>query len=323
MNTKSKDLIQIAKQYCKESQFNIAYACVGGSVGRGDADDYSDIDLTIYTGDRFVDKLIDIYYGNKIIQLEVKHTCEIPSIQAINDSPWDNRFLIETRVLKDNNNRFMQIKKQAKDHFSSIKGREKMVEQVNEIVKERELFALDSLNKNKTYTAAVAAMGAWTEAAFLYLFLTEKSLATGCLIPLMQKKENHFQAFTDAATFSLEANSSKILLIIKEFRTHLRKTHPFTFELSEIQDQLCERKGNRLLDESESFNLLWQMYGEALWLYFETNNGKSFEQYVDGLPDYLQKGLSDIGFKSIDEKNVKVLGNLSAELLHLCAENLN
>lgn len=113
MHTKSKGLVQHAKQYIKQSNLNIAYACVGGSVGRGEADDYSDIDLTIYTEDSLAEKMADIHYGNKIIQLEVKHTSELPYIQAIYDSPWDNRFLSETLDMKDIDNRLMDIKQQA------------------------------------------------------------------------------------------------------------------------------------------------------------------------------------------------------------------
>jgi len=42
--------------------------------------------------------------------------------------------------------------------------------------------------------------------------------------------------------------------------------------------------------------MLFQMYREALWLYLETFNGRSFEDYFDSLLDNLQKGLSQIGF---------------------------
>lgn len=322
MNTKSKELIQLAKQYIKESRLTVAYACVGGSVGRGDADDYSDIDLTLYTNDHFIESLDDIHYRNIIIQLEVKHVSDIPQIQAIYDFPWDNRFLSEDLVIEDIDNRFMQIKQQAEAYFTSVKGRERMLEQVSKVVKDREQFALDALNENKVYTAGIAAMGAWTEAAFLYLFLLENSLATGNLIPSIQKLAGHFQAFTYASTFSEEANPPEIPLKLKAFRTHLRETQAYTFGLSEIQDQLCDSKAKRLLDQNQQFNFIWQLYGEALWLYFETANGKTFEQYVADLPDHLQKGFADIGFKPIDEKRVKLFRKLSDELLHLCAKSI-
>ncbi|WP_100404340.1 nucleotidyltransferase domain-containing protein [Bacillus solitudinis] len=48
-NNRSNDLINIAISFIEESNLSVIYACVGGSVGRDEADKYSDLDLTLYT----------------------------------------------------------------------------------------------------------------------------------------------------------------------------------------------------------------------------------------------------------------------------------
>lgn len=322
MNNKSKELIDVAKKYITESELNIAFAGVGGSAGRGDADEYSDIDLIIYTNDE-VTGASDALYGNEIIQLDVMYAGELPNEQGITASPWDNRFLTEITIIKDTDNRLNQTKNSAIAYLSSIEGRVKMAKQVGQVVKDRELFALDSFHEDNLYSATYAAMGAWAEAAFLYLYLCEGSLSTGNLIPRIKKIWEHYTRFVNASPISLAENPADTLNTLTKFRKHLRKQNClFKSCQSEIQDQLCKRKAQRLVNEEEKFNLLWQMYGEALWLYFETANGKSLESYFAGLPKELQRDLSKIGFKPIDEKQFKALCVLSDELVSLASENM-
>lgn len=322
MNNKSKELIDVAKKYVMESELNIAFAGVGGSAGRGDADEYSDIDLIIYTNDKFTDAS-DVWYGNEIIQLNVMHASELPNESGIIASPWDNRFLTEITIIKDMDNRLSQIKNSAIAYLSSVDGRVKMAEQVGQVVKDRKLFALDSLHGDNLYSATYAAMGAWAEAAFLYLYLCEGSLSTGNLIPRIKKMREHYTRFVNASSISLAEKPADTLNTLTKFRKHLRsKNYLFKSDQSEIQDQLCKRKAQRLVKEEEKFNLLWQMYGEALWLYFETANGKCIEAYFADLPKELQKDLSKIGFKPVDEKQLKALCVLSGELISLVVKEV-
>lgn len=322
MNNKSEVLIDVAKKYITESELNIAFAGVGGSAGRGDADEYSDIDLIIYTNDE-VTGSSDVLYENEIIQLDVIHASELPNELGIFASPWDNRFLTELTIIKDTDNRFSQTRNWAIAYFSSVEGRVKMAEQVGKVVKDRKLFALDSLYKDNLYSAMNAAMGAWAEAAFLYLYLCEGSLSNGNLIPRIQKSSEHYARFVNASPISMKEKPAVTLNTIRKFRQYLSKqNYLFEFGHSEIQNELCERKAQRLINKEDKFNLLWQMYGEALWLYFETANGKSFEAYFDELPEELQTDLSKIGFKPIDENKLKALCVLTDELINLVAKEV-
>ncbi|MEZ2660792.1 nucleotidyltransferase domain-containing protein [Aneurinibacillus aneurinilyticus] len=317
MRNKNENLLQIAKDFIRESNMDVIYAFVGGSVGRGEADKYSDVDLTIYTNTNLSSNKSDVIYNGEIIQLETLHIDELPNQHMIEESPWDYRFLNEITIVKDEADKFSKIKQWATTYFGSENAKKKMVKQVSEMVKERTMYAFDYLKQHKVYSATHASMGAWAEAGFLYLFLNHNSLSTGLLIPRIQNLKVHFEEFKRVSPFSIIDDLSEVPVILSRFRKYLRKQGHSYIGLCDIHDTLCERKVQRLLNNNEDFNLLWQMYGEALWIYFETSNGLSFEQYFDNLPNELQKDLSKIGFIPLEEKKVRELCRLSDELLTL------
>lgn len=201
-----------------------------------------------------------------------------------------------------------------------------MVKQVTKVAEDRIDFALHCLNEEKEYSATNAAMGAWAEAAFLFQFLSSGSLSTGRLIPTIQKIDQHFDRFVNVAPFPSEIDVTEISTIINRLRQELKQMGAsFEFGLSTIQDELAERKSKRLIAAGEQLNLIWQMYGEALWLYFETSDGLSFEDYLSTLTVESQLSLARIGFSPSNEQEIKELGRLSVELLetakHLAKES--
>lgn len=318
MQSRSNILIELAGDFVDELNLDVVYACVGGSVGRGEADEYSDIDLIVYTNTFFPKNNLDVLYNCEIIQLDILDEDKIPNQQEIIQNPWDYRFLSEMSIIKDKDGLFSDSIKSATNYFNSNAGKKKLLEQVSTIVRERIEFANECLEENRLYSANIAAMGAWAEAAFLYLFLKHNSLATGSLIPMLGKLDNHIERFKSVSPFSIEGELSDVSLILSSFRKHLREHGHLYNDLSEVHDTLCDRKIKRLLNNNERLNLLWQMYGEAVGLYFETSNGLSLEQYLKDLPISLQKGLSKVGFVPLNKNNVKELSNLSNELLALC-----
>lgn len=318
MNKRSKDLFQSALNFINESKLNIICAYIGGSVGRGEADTYSDLDLSIYTDSYVSSNHLNLFYQNEIFQVDIINSNELPSKQNITQYPWDYRFLNEIVIVKDKDDILQDIKKFATHYFSSDKSKEKILKQVSNIAEERKRFALDCLEQNKKLSATHACMGAWSESALLYLFCKHNSVSTGSLIPQLQKVNSHINRFKCVAPFSLEHEPNDVSTIIKNFRNYLRRQgYSNEFALSEVQDTLCENKIKRLLNKRDYLNLFWQMYGEALWLYFETSNGISFEKYFEELPITLQEDLSKIGFIPFNEENVKELCTLSDELLAL------
>ncbi|WP_066185546.1 nucleotidyltransferase domain-containing protein [Gracilibacillus timonensis] len=109
MVNKSVELLQVAQDFIKDKEVIGAY--VGGSVGRGEADEYSDIDLTIFTNTETISKKIDVIYKDEIIQLEILHISELPHIVSVEASPWDFRFLDEVTIIKDEDGELNKIKK--------------------------------------------------------------------------------------------------------------------------------------------------------------------------------------------------------------------
>lgn len=310
-------LLQIAKDFLEEKTSHVIYACVGGSVGNGNADEYSDIDLTVYTNTEIVSEDIDFFYKDHIIQLEILHIKDLPNQQGIKSSPWDFRFLPEITIIKDNEDNFDKIKKWATDFLNSVNGRKIIFEQVSNIIIKRQKSALEYLEQQRFYSATIAAIGAWSEAGFLYLFFNYNTSSNGHLIPKIQGLNLHFEKFKRVSPFYLK-NVSAVSKILAEYRDYLRRKDYDSSGLTEIHDVLCDGKAQRLSNKQEDFNLIFQMYSEALWLYFETSNGQSFENYFNNLPVELQKGLSKLGFVPLEEKNIKEICRLSNELWGYC-----
>ncbi|WP_019413958.1 nucleotidyltransferase domain-containing protein [Paenisporosarcina sp. TG20] len=317
MQNRSKELIQIATNFIGESNFNVVYACVGGSVGRGDADTYSDIDLTVYSNDNFPSSKMDILTSGEIIQLEIVHISDIPNEQAILHSPWEYRFIIEQEIIKDTNGSYRELQEAATAYFNSTNGKNKIIDQVSKIVRERIKFAIESIETKNYHSANFAAMGAWSEAGFLYLFMNHNTLSTGSLFPQIEKLIQHIHDFKSVAPFSLTEDLTNVPQILRNFRKYLREQGQAYSDLSKVHDTLCDRKIQRLLTNKDTLNLLWQMYGEAVGLYFETSNGVPIEQYLHDLPFSLQKGLSKIGFVPLSNHQITELCRLSEELLSL------
>ncbi|WP_066185548.1 hypothetical protein [Gracilibacillus timonensis] len=190
------------------------------------------------------------------------------------------------------------------------------MEQVSNIVRERNLSALDFLKEKKYYSATISSMGAWAEAGFLFLYCHFHSLSNELMIPRIQRLEV-YQKFERVSPFHLDVHFLEVQQTIKNFRKHLRKKGYSYYGLSEIHDTLCERKIKRLSNDAENLNVVYQMYGEALWLYFETSEGKIFERYFGHLPNKLQHDLSKIGFVALEENKVKEICQLSEEIVSL------
>lgn len=317
MQNRSDVLVELARDFIEELDINVCCAYAGGSVGRGKADDYSDLDLMVYTDSFINTKNIDTLYKGEIIQLDLLDIRKIPTEQQILQSPWEHRFLSEISIIKDHNGLLSDTINIATNYFNSDAGRKKMLEQVSYIVKERIGFAKDCLEENRLYSANIGSMGAWAEACFLYLFLNHNSLSTGSLIPMLEKLNGHIERFKNVSPFSLQGLLPDISIILSNFRKYLREQGYIHSDLAEIHDTLCDRKIQRLLTNKERLNVQWQMYGEAVGLYFATSKGLSLEQYLQGLPRSLKNGLYQLGFAPLDRNKVNELCSLSEEILAL------
>jgi len=260
MNNRNKQKIMIAKDVLDQLEFKVVGASVGGSVVRGEADEFSDLDLTICTDttDRFKR---DFFYADEIIQLEVIPLKHLPNKNTMINLPWDHRFIYEMSVIKDETDQLIPIKRWATHYFSTKNGKKKMLQQVNQLVSKRKEYAFACIKEQQLYSATNAALGAWTEAGFLYLFLDQQTLATDALISKIKQLKSHLKIFKEVAPFqdlgNHEADLWDIYDSIKKFRAYLRNKHNENlFMLAKTQDVLCQRKAQRLINQSDYYHLI-------------------------------------------------------------------
>lgn len=320
MNIRSEQLIQLSQNIVEELAIpKIRYATIGGSVARGEANQYSDIDLNIYVsrGPTYDDIFV---CEGETIQLFV--TDELPSEQQIKDNPWESRFLRESVSIYDPTREFCILKEYATTFFKSKEGKELLAKQAIDIVSIRKKSAMDSLSQGRFYSAQLGAKSSWADAAFMYLFFAHNTVSTGSLIPHIKKNiKNNYDEYTKILPFSLDLlkdGIGKVLRIVERHRGFLRLQYPSLsqgFSLSPLQDVLIQRKAQRLFHSGEYENMLWQLSGEVFMLFLEFSEGISFEEYYKSLPKNLQDDLLNIGFKGLDEEQVLKMCQLSDELV--------
>ncbi|MCL1631965.1 VOC family protein [Sporolactobacillus sp. CPB3-1] len=165
-------MIALAMDYVASFFPNERFVSIGGSIARGTADQYSDVDLTIYNHLKVTDDQ-NVEYRDIIIQI---HFSSLPRIRSVCKDPWANRFLSEIRVLRDKDNLLRNIHQEACTFLNSSSAQKKMIYTVQEIVQHRILAAKRFYQIGRFYSATNAAMGSWSEAAFLYLYLAVSDL---------------------------------------------------------------------------------------------------------------------------------------------------
>lgn len=224
MNIRSKDLINLSQKVIEELAIpNIKYATVGGSVARGEADQYSDIDLNIYvsSGPNYDDNFV---YEGEIVQLFV--TDQLPTEKQVKDNPWESRFLKESVSIYDPTREFYILKEYATTFFKSKEGKELLGRQAIDIVSIRKQWAMDSLSQERFYSAQLGAKSSWADAAFMYLFFAQDTVSTGSLIPHIKKNiKNNYGEYTKILPFSLDLlkdGIGKVLRIVERHREFLR-----------------------------------------------------------------------------------------------------
>ncbi|WP_062049818.1 nucleotidyltransferase domain-containing protein [Bacillus sp. JCM 19034] len=314
MNNRSKDLCNIALNYLNKCSIQCDCVTVGGSVGRGEADSYSDIDLTVYTDHLLNEQKYDEFYQGEIVQVDFLPTSQKAVRKMIVQFPWEHRFLFEQIVIKDHLHNDEQLLKWAKAYLQSREAKRRMCRSVENVVRERQTYGVEAFARGSSYSANVALMGAWSEAGFLSLFVKENELATGKLLSHV-KHHSNYSLLLENSPFSNEIPVGDLLLIVNHFRHYLKEEGHLYHELDRIHDYICERKVNRLMELDETDQIRWILYGEAVSLYFGTAKGKSLDEYVLSLPNGLRQDLRHVGFSPLNEKQVKGLLEMSEVLL--------
>ncbi|UOQ87167.1 nucleotidyltransferase domain-containing protein [Gracilibacillus salinarum] len=312
MRSRNEYLIHVAHQFINNCEPEVVYASVGGSVGRGEADRYSDVDVTVFTKTAVTSKNIDLYYEKEIIQAEVLPATQLPTKQAIREEPWNYRFITETMIIKDTDGIYQALREWAICYLNSVQAKQKMIQFVSAVVKERCTYAVECIHNHMTISANITAMGAMADAGFLYLFIRKQSCSTEAMFS--EVIHNHKETFMKASPFSLSQDHN-ISACLRHFRQFLRKQGYNSNQLTDIHDVLCDKKIERLNHANHILQLQWQMYGEAVGLYLETANGLPYEDFQKELPLSLQKELTMLGFSPFSMTQVEQLCSVSQELI--------
>lgn len=320
MGMRSNDLIDLAKKFIRRTFTDKCYISVSGSAARGTADRYSDIDLTIYDDDN---RLIDTNseFHGRIVQVQ---TARFPQIEQVYKHPWAHRFLSEIVIMKDQRSRLEKTKNHAVAFFQSPDGRQQMIYEVQKTVEERISAAHQHVAVGRFYSATHAAMGAWSEAAFLHMYLTENALSTGGVIPCIRKNQRWFDLFKKYSPICPCNILTDFTPILHKLRNYLRKQYrDELFDLDPLQDKLVAYKNRRFMQIGDMLNLQWQMYGEALWLYFCTEaDHKTFEEFYRSLPDELKRECRLIGFVPLEKQSIDGLCDLSRMMIRFNRKGL-
>jgi predicted nucleotidyltransferase len=313
MNHKSKELIDLTKQFLDLSFPNEPFASIDGSTARGTADQYSDVDLTIYDDSKQqCDRNIEFF--GVIVQV---HFAALPQLVHIHQDPWAYRFLSEVKIIKDKNDYLKTLRREAIEFLNSLDGKQRMINFVKNIVSDRIIAANQFYKADRFYSATNAAMGAWSEAAFLHMYLTEGELSTSHVIPCIRRDQRLYRSFREHSSIRACSDVNDFSPILHMLRDYLREQNiDAPFDLDPLQEKLVEHKNQRFIQNGDLINFQWQMYGEALWLYFCINDEqKMFEQFYEDLSNELKQGLSLIGFIPLEKQHIDGLCNLSIRMV--------
>lgn len=302
---------------------DLHFAFVGGSVGRGDDDEWSDIDLTICVEDESYHCNKNIIFEGEAVQLYITHPYKW---EAVEQNPLEYRFILESFPVYDPNDVFASLQEKVRAYFHSTVGKQRIYTDWINLVCQRQNWARENILAGKMHSATVAAGVAYIDAAFMLLYFKRSSLSSGGLIPFLENNNTSFAEFTTICHWldHSENDVSFIIRTIEQYREHLRSQtseHWSNFDLSPIQDILMSNKAKRMIRFKQFTNLKWQFHGEAFGLFLSFSHGHSLEDHLMSLPDQLRNDLRTLGFVALSVNEVERMIELSEELVSLVQQH--
>ncbi|USG65803.1 hypothetical protein NDK47_27525 [Brevibacillus ruminantium] len=306
--------LNLAEQYLKQHPFpGMICAYAGGSVGRGEADMYSDLDLNLFLEGPAPSTSENKMLNRHIIQL---HAQAFPSVEAVKQDPWAFRFVKEACIVFDPDGRFREWKEEAILFLDSEEGKQNMLVQARAVVDERKRWAEESLRCGQTRTAWLAGVSAWMDAAIMYAWFEKGTLATGKLVPAMRELSAYreFVALVPGI-YSDDYNLWERFQDVSAYRRYFREAGGDEFSCAEVQDLLLERKLERHIRERDEEAARWLLLTEAAWLYLASSGEESLDEQIAQLPLSLQEKLGKIGFSEANADMIRHVSRLSDQVV--------
>ena len=314
----TRRLMDLARGFAATTAYpDLVCAYAGGSVGRGVADRFSDLDLMFWHRQSpSGPSAANIEYDGEIIQV---HHDQTPSAAQLEARPWDNRFIRDAAPVHDPGGTFAQLHRSFLAFLDLPQGRSRIVDQALAVVQARRNWTRACLDRGHFHTGGMAAMAAWVDAAFLLGYLSRGSTSTGDpLANLADHPDLRGQIAANCPVPPLDGPGAleERGRAVRAYRRYLagRLQHPFA--LDELQDDLLWRKVSRLRQRLDPVRSAHELYHQTYWLVLLAYAG-SLEDHLRDLPPDLAKAMQGLGFASVDKAQIENLLAVSRQLTDL------
>ena len=296
------DLVEVGRAYLDaHSPPGFVASTTGGSVARGEADQYSDLDLNIFVDGAQNDHSANREFGGEIIQI---HVHPLPSVTAVRQSAWGYRFLREAGIVRDPTGRYESFARQALAWLDSPAGLGATRAGALSDVAERRQWAERTIAQGDLLGAGMASIAAVTDAAMLHRFCMSGAVSTG--IPISSVCESGSLPEVDVPWRHLGLDETeKLVQGLAAYRRHLAQASDQgeDFILDDVQDRMTTQKATRLVSRGDSVRLGETLYHETFWTVI-SRGVRPLEEHIGGLPSDIAAVLRRIGFDKPDPRTV-------------------
>ncbi|MFF0830311.1 hypothetical protein ACFYU8_25900 [Brevibacillus sp. NPDC003359] len=309
--------VSLARDFLDEWPLaSLVCAYAGGSVGRGEADAYSDLDLHIFVEGEDDPSCENRLFRGHVIQLHVQSA---PTDEEVYENPWAWRYVKEAKVVLDPEDRFTSWMKAICAYMDSPAGKAKMFAQAKAGVVAFHEEAQAALSEGFPYSAYLAAWAGWIGALQMRAFFHGHSLSDAVLYQLVQKAghSDGMDVFLQE-TYRSNQNVHDVLVLLADYRAHLRSKNEgieFAFALAAENDWLVKRKVQRCQERNQLDMAGFLLFSEAIWLYHSVDSDKWLEEHWAELPSQIYVPLKKLGFFQADEQLLSLLRHVSAEII--------
>ncbi|MGG1659142.1 hypothetical protein [Brevibacillus sp. NRS-1366] len=307
--------VLLAQDFLKEESFpSMVCAYAGGSVGRGEADAHSDLDLNIIVEGKSDHTSENREFRGQIIQL---HIHPAPINETVYERPWSWRYIKEARLIYDPQGRYSTWFHFMRDYLDSEEGRGKMLEQAKRDIDQYHDTASLALAEGFDYSAYLAAWAGWTCAVQMYAYFCKGTAADGWLFPLM-KETGQWEVIERLLleSYGAKQDVQDRMGLIAAYRAYLRSQRDRDmFALDPLNDILLRRKLERLRRQKEEGAAKFLLFSEAIWLYLCEDADQWLENHWESLPRGLLLRLKELGFLQADEELINRLRIHSDEII--------
>ena len=290
---RSTALVELGRAYLRAFPFpDFVASTTGGSVARGEADEYSDLDINIYV-DASQTYSANREFGGETIQI---HIHPFPSMEVVRESAWSFRFLKEAGIVTDPTGRYESFARKALSWLTSREGLSASVSGALSNVSERRSWAEQSILDCNGVEAGMASVAAMTDAAMLCRALRCGVMSTGSPLTDLDELDPTPAVDLPWKDFRLE-EAGDLLKGLAGYRQLMAEGQAGgeDFILDSVQDLLIGRKVSRMLAQGNPLRLGETLYHDTFWI-MRTRAKWPLAEHLSELPEAEVAAIRRIGF---------------------------